>query len=71
MQPTVVDAASFMIWKDEAFGLWKMWSGLYGEDSESARVLEEVHSTYWLMNIVENDFVNGDVFKAFDAVDWG
>ena len=71
LQPTVVDTTSFVAWKEEAFALWKMWAGLYDEDSESANVLLEVQATYWLMHIVENDFVNGDIFKAFDAVDWG
>ena len=70
VQPTVVDSESFKIWKDEAFGLWKTWAEVYEEGSESANVLSNVYDTYYLMNIVENDYVKGDVFSIFETVDW-
>tara|TARA_Y100001960_G_scaffold33863_1_gene30449 strand:- start:57 stop:1112 length:1056 start_codon:yes stop_codon:yes gene_type:complete len=32
LQPTIVDARSFLIWKDEAFGLWiNDWASIYNE----------------------------------------
>lgn len=66
VQPTVVDSESFLIWKDEAFGLWKTgWSDLYEKDSESEKVLEEIASSYYLVNVVENDYKNGDIFSIF------
>eukprot|EP01046_Picozoa_sp_COSAG06_P095455 COSAG06_NODE_41574_length_390_cov_0.470790_1_plen_94_part_10 len=70
VQPTVVDSESFQVWKDEAFGLWKTWAEVYEDGSEAANVLSQVHDTYYLMSIVENDYVGGDLFSVFDAVSW-
>ena len=43
IQPTVVDPASFMVWKDEAFEIWsRAWAALYPEDDLSKKFLEEV-----------------------------
>ena len=67
IQPTVVDAKSFRIWKDEAFGLWlEEWRSLYGKQSEQWKFLTSVHDNYFLVNVVENDFVNGNIYKIFD-----
>jgi methylenetetrahydrofolate reductase (NADPH) len=66
IQPTVVDSESFMIWKDEAFHIWlEEWRYLYDRQSVAYRVLSEVYESHFLVNIVENDFVNGDIFKLF------
>ncbi len=65
-QPTVVDPMSFMIWKDEAFDLWTSeWQVLYEQDSKSAELLQKIQDTYYLVNLVDNDFVNGDLFSNF------
>lgn len=67
-QPTVVDEASFMVWKDEAFGLWlSQWKSLYPEGSESANVIQGVHDSHYLVTIVDNDFINGNVFTFIDC----
>lgn len=43
IQPTVVDPASFVVWKDEAFETWsKGWARLYPEGDPSRILLEEV-----------------------------
>lgn len=43
IQPTVVDPASFMIWKDEAFEIWsRSWAKLYPEGDSSKTLLEQV-----------------------------
>ena len=70
LQPTVVDPISFMVWKDEAFDLWTSeWGSVYGSDSDddkkSLEVLQKVKDTYFLVSLVDNDFVNGDIFKLF------
>lgn len=66
IQPTVVDFQTFLTWKDEAFHLWhEDWAALYPEESPSRALLEEIRSTYWLVNLVENDFVGGDIFDIF------
>jgi methylenetetrahydrofolate reductase (NADPH) len=67
IQPTVVDARSFRIWKDEAFGLWlEEWRSLYAKESDQWKILTGIHDNYFLVNIVENDFVNGNIYKFFD-----
>eukprot|EP01112_Ceratiomyxa_fruticulosa_P001734 TRINITY_DN118_c0_g3_i1.p1 TRINITY_DN118_c0_g3~~TRINITY_DN118_c0_g3_i1.p1 ORF type:complete len:590 (-),score=124.48 TRINITY_DN118_c0_g3_i1:117-1886(-) len=66
IQPTVVDAESFVVWKDEAFALWKSrWANEYAEGTESRTVLDNVINSYYLVNIVDNNFVDGDLFQIF------
>ena len=66
LQPTVVDSESFMIWKDEAFELWlNEWRSLYPQKSPSWNLLSSIHDEYFLVNVVENNFVNGDVYRIF------
>lgn len=64
-QPTVVDPVSFEVWKDEAFGLWlSEWGALYEDGSTSKQLLQTIHDTWWLVSVVDNDYVAGDLFKA-------
>lgn len=43
IQPTVVDPASFMVWKDEAFEIWSRgWARHYPEGDPSRKLLQEV-----------------------------
>ena len=64
LQPTIVDARSFLIWKDEAFGLWiNDWAIIYNKKSSSYKLLHQIHDSYYLVNIVDNDFINGDMIK--------
>ena len=47
IQPTVVDPASFMVWKDEAFEIWSRgWASLFPEGDPSRKLLEEVSSLH-------------------------
>lgn len=58
IQPTVVDPISFTVWKDEAFGLWyEQWGKLYSEDSESYKLIQYICNNYYLVNLVDNDYV--------------
>jgi len=67
IQPTVVDAKSFRIWKDEAFSLWlEEWRSLYDKKSDSWKLLSWIHDNYFLVNVVENDFVSGNIYRIFD-----
>ncbi|XP_071805205.1 methylenetetrahydrofolate reductase (NADPH)-like [Asterias amurensis] len=60
IQPTVVDPISFMTWKDEAFGLWKeQWGHIYEEGSPSRQIINHIHDTFYLVNLVNNDYING------------
>ncbi|CAN8280126.1 unnamed protein product [Cochlearia groenlandica] len=66
IQPTIVDPASFKVWKDEAFEIWsRSWANLYPEDDPSRKVLEEVKNSYYLVSLVDNDYINGDIFSVF------
>lgn len=57
LQPTVVDPVSFKVWKDEAFALWReQWGKLYPEGSPSRDVLTRISETYYLVNLVDNDY---------------
>ena len=64
LQPTIVDTRSFLIWKDEAFGLWiNDWASIYNQKSDSYNLLHQIHDSYYLVNIVDNDFIDGDMIK--------
>ncbi|GAB4825662.1 hypothetical protein Ancab_008535 [Ancistrocladus abbreviatus] len=66
IQPTVVDPASFMVWKDEAFEIWyRAWAQLYPEGDPSRKLLEAVQSSYYLVSLVDNDYIHGDLFAVF------
>jgi methylenetetrahydrofolate reductase (NADPH) len=67
MQPTVVDVKSFMAWKDEAFSLWGEWSSIYAEGSESRKLVESISESYYLVNIVDDNFVCGDLLNNLIA----
>ncbi|OWA51199.1 Methylenetetrahydrofolate reductase [Hypsibius exemplaris] len=57
IQPTVVDPVSFRCWKDEAFALWhEQWCYIYPVGSHSREILEEIRSTFFLVNLVDNEF---------------
>ncbi|KAD3069105.1 hypothetical protein E3N88_36985 [Mikania micrantha] len=66
IQPTVVDPSSFLIWKDEAFEIWSRgWAQLYSEDDSSRTLLQEVQNTYYLVSLVDNDYINSNLFTVF------
>merc|ERR1712228_971028 len=66
-QPTVVDPISFNFWKDEAFSLWKeQWQSLYDDDSVSYDVIREITDDFYLVNLVDNDFIKGNCL--FDVI---
>ncbi|XP_075663566.1 putative methylenetetrahydrofolate reductase (NADH) [Castanea sativa] len=66
IQPTVVDPASFMVWKDEAFEIWSRgWASLFPEGDPSRKLLEEVQSSFYLVSLVDNDYIHGDLFAVF------
>lgn len=67
VQPTVVDPVSFMVWKDEAFQAWEAeWASLYPEEDPSRGILKEIKETYFLVSLVDNDYINGDIFTVFE-----
>ncbi|XP_030528206.1 methylenetetrahydrofolate reductase 2-like [Rhodamnia argentea] len=69
IQPTVVDPASFSVWKDEAFEIWSRgWARLYPEGDPSQKLLHEIQSSYFLVSLVDNDYMKSDLFAVFDDI---
>ncbi|GJJ11534.1 hypothetical protein Clacol_005768 [Clathrus columnatus] len=66
VQPTIVEAVSFMAWKDEAFELGYHWANVYEADSPSRKLVHHIMDTYFLVNVVHNDFkVSDAIFVPF------
>ncbi|KAF8892152.1 methylenetetrahydrofolate reductase-domain-containing protein [Infundibulicybe gibba] len=66
IQPTIVEAVSFMAWKDEAFELGQQWAKLYDTNSPSRRLISQLMDTCFLVNVVHNDFHDPDaIFQPF------
>ena len=56
-----VDPVSFRAWSEEAFALWtKVWGNLYEPESQSRKVIENIATNYYLVNLVDNDFAKGN-----------
>eukprot|EP01089_Gocevia_fonbrunei_P019339 TRINITY_DN6822_c0_g1_i2.p1 TRINITY_DN6822_c0_g1~~TRINITY_DN6822_c0_g1_i2.p1 ORF type:complete len:381 (-),score=95.39 TRINITY_DN6822_c0_g1_i2:4-1146(-) len=69
IQPTVVDPDAFTVWKDESFGLWKsQWAKVYETDSDSQALINKIHDTYYLIAVVDNNFISGNIFSIFDEL---
>ena len=64
IQPTIVDYNSFLIWKKDAFNMWmKDWGDIYEVGSRSHQILKQIQSSFYLVFVVDNDFVEGDLIK--------
>ncbi|KAI8825041.1 methylenetetrahydrofolate reductase-domain-containing protein [Fimicolochytrium jonesii] len=70
VQPTIVDSASFVAWKDEAFELWNKWAQLYSPTSASAKVIQHISDDWFLVNVVDNNYKDEQaIFEIFDDED--
>lgn len=67
IQPTVVESGAFLAWKEEAFELWSQWATLYEKESPSTLLLHQLKSSYFLVNLVDNNFKSR--FALFDLLD--
>ncbi|KAF7968517.1 hypothetical protein HWV62_27559 [Athelia sp. TMB] len=66
IQPTIVEAVSFMAWKDEAYELGQQWAQLYDAGSPSRKLICNLMETMLLVNVVHNDFQSSDaIFEPF------
>lgn len=55
-----------MLKQDEAFELGLHWANVYEPDSPSRRLINEIMDTYFLVNVVHNDFKDvGAIFVPF------
>ncbi|BFZ62037.1 methylenetetrahydrofolate reductase (NAD(P)H) met13 [Saitoella coloradoensis] len=70
IQPTIVETVSFMAWKDEAFRLGFDWARCYAPGSESRKLIEDLMDTWYLVNIVHNDFHEPcKIFEVFETIE--
>eukprot|EP00808_Paulinella_micropora_P006516 g49019.t1 len=67
IQPTVVDSRIFTsVWKDEAFALWEsQWQSIYEPNSPSYNLIKSIHDKYFLVNLVDHEYIKGDIFTVF------
>ncbi|VDB94255.1 unnamed protein product [Peniophora sp. CBMAI 1063] len=66
VQPTIVEAISFMAWKDEAYELWRQWSHIYEPESSSRALITGLMDELMLVNVVHNDYKSQEaIFKPF------
>ena len=66
VQPTIVEAISFMAWKDEAYELGQQWANVYDQGSAAGEFVKSFFDTSFLVNIVHNDFRQPDaIFEPF------
>jgi methylenetetrahydrofolate reductase (NADPH) len=69
IQPTVADHNSFLTWKDEAFALWEShWKCIYRPNSPSHDLIAQIVGTYYLVTVVDNDYIRGDLFAFMEQI---
>lgn len=69
VQPTIFDVDAFMAWKDEAFEVFvRQWGQIYEEGSPAKEILKEIHDDFYLVNVIDNDFVGGDITELFREI---
>mmetsp|Transcript_6984 Transcript_6984/g.7628 ORF Transcript_6984/g.7628 Transcript_6984/m.7628 type:complete len:602 (+) Transcript_6984:78-1883(+) len=69
LQPTVFDPDSFVVWSKEVFQLWtECWASLYEDYSKSSELLYNIHDTFFLVAIIDNNFINCKLFDIFDEI---
>jgi methylenetetrahydrofolate reductase (NADPH) len=69
LQPTIFDPDTFVVWSKEAFQLWvEAWAVLYEDETDSAELIHNIHDTYLLVAIIDNDFIDSDMYAIFRQV---
>ncbi|EZF31619.1 hypothetical protein H101_04779 [Trichophyton interdigitale H6] len=69
IQPTIVETVSFLAWKDEAYRLGDDWAKCHDASSASRKLIQNTMDTWYLVNIVNNDFhKTHDIFDLFKGL---
>ncbi|EEQ29403.1 methylenetetrahydrofolate reductase (NAD(P)H) met13 [Microsporum canis] len=69
IQPTIVETVSFLAWKDEAYRLGDDWAKCHDASSPSRKIIQNTMDTWYLFNIVNNDFhKTHDIFDLFKGL---
>ena len=58
--PTIIEAASFRAWVEEAFNVWDEWRRTYPPGSPSAELLHALSTDVVLVNLIGHDYRNAD-----------
>lgn len=70
VQPTIVETISFLAWKDEFFRLGQDWAECHSSTSPSRYLVEDLMDTWYLVNVVDNDFHRSHgIFGLFDGLE--
>ena len=66
LQPTVFDPSAFLVWSGEAFQLWiESWASIYDDEAESCSLIYDIHDSFFLVAIVDNDYFNSQLYTIF------
>ena len=69
LQPTVFDPFTFLVWSKEAFDLWtRAWASIYDDESESCALLYDIYESYFLVAVIDNDYIDSNLFAVFDSI---
>lgn len=55
--PTIIEEVSFRAWAEESFGIWGEWMKVYPAKSASAKLLGDIKTDYWLVNVIHHGYV--------------
>ena len=66
IQPTIANKSIFLNWKKDAFQIWiNEWAYIYDEDLESFNFLKKTMNDYYLVFLIDNNYIDGDLFQYF------
>ena len=69
LQPTVFNPETFTVWSKEAFQLWiEAWAVLYDDETDSCELIYDIHDTYFLVAIYDNEYIDNDFGAIFRLV---
>ena len=65
LQPTVFDSETFVVWSEEAFGLWtNAWATFTTMKLTPCSLIYDIHDTYYLVAIIDDEYVNCELFTT-------
>lgn len=69
LQPTVFHPDTFLVWSKEAFQLWlTAWAALYDDETDSCALMYDIHDTFYLVAIIDNDYFDSELYNLFKEV---
>jgi len=71
VESTVIDEDGLLLWRDQAFQLWRTSWADRATAASARAVLLDIQATYWLVNIIDDDFKQqqpGQLFATLCAL---